>query len=148
MWAQNFLEAGRASYSEVTPSGTGCRIWGLANGGSLHRKFTLEIDGKSIAAELFRHTAKALTITGCTLDPAVRELGEINKVITWGLVWGERRKAAAVSQTRQDRVHSSSRRRDFYSRGDFRNWSPPRRSLVALCGATSACHVRAPQNGS
>jgi primase-polymerase (primpol)-like protein len=32
VWAQNFLDTGRHSYSEVTPSGTGCRIWGLANG--------------------------------------------------------------------------------------------------------------------
>ena len=34
IWAQLFLERGRNSYTEVTPSGTGCRIWGLANGGS------------------------------------------------------------------------------------------------------------------
>ena len=31
IWAQNFLDVGRHSYSEVTPSGTGCRIWGLAD---------------------------------------------------------------------------------------------------------------------
>ena len=29
-----------------------------------NRKFTLEIDGKEIAVELFRRTRKALTITG------------------------------------------------------------------------------------
>ena len=34
VWAQNFLDVGRHSYSEVTPSGAGCRIWGLANGDS------------------------------------------------------------------------------------------------------------------
>jgi len=27
VWAQNFLDCGRHSYSEVTPSGSGCRIW-------------------------------------------------------------------------------------------------------------------------
>jgi len=43
VWAQNFLEAGRHSYSEVTPSGAGCRIWGLAKGKSLDRKFTLTL---------------------------------------------------------------------------------------------------------
>ena len=32
IWAQNFLEFGRHTYSEVTPSGAGCRIWGLAGG--------------------------------------------------------------------------------------------------------------------
>ncbi len=26
VWAQNFLDACRQSYSEVTPSGSGCRI--------------------------------------------------------------------------------------------------------------------------
>jgi AAA domain len=96
VWAQNYLQAAIHTYSEVTPSGEGIRIWGIADGDPLNRKFTLEIDGKTIAAELFRCTNKALTITGCTLDPAVRELGDINKVITWGLVWGERRKAAAA----------------------------------------------------
>src|SRR5215813_4106806 len=30
IWAQLFLERGRKTYSEVTPSGTGCRIWGFA----------------------------------------------------------------------------------------------------------------------
>jgi len=60
------------------------------------RKFTLEIDGKQIAAELFRHTNKALTITGYTLDPVIRELQNVDKVFDWALVWGERRKAAAT----------------------------------------------------
>jgi AAA domain len=95
VWAQNFLDAGRYSYSEVTPSGSGCRIWGLANGNAVHKKFSLEIDGKLVAVELFRRTNKALTITGYRLD-TVRELANIDRVIDWGLVWGERRKAAAV----------------------------------------------------
>ena len=47
---------------------------------------------------MFRCTNKALTITGYTLDPAIRELSNINKVIKWGLIWGERRKAAAAEQ--------------------------------------------------
>ena len=96
-WAQNWLDTGRNTYQEVTPSGEGCRIWGIADGDPFNRKFTLEIDGKQIAAELFRRTNKALTITGATLDPAIRELGNINKVIDWGLIWGERRKAAAAA---------------------------------------------------
>ena len=95
VWAQNFLHRGRLTYSEVTPSGDGCRIWGFADGEPLNRKFTLEIDGKLIAAELFRRTHKALTITGVTLDPAIRQLTNIDKALAWALVWGERRKAAA-----------------------------------------------------
>ena len=41
----------------------------------VNRKFTLEIDGKQIAAELFRRTHKALTITGYRLD-TIRELDQ------------------------------------------------------------------------
>ena len=98
VWAQNYLQAAAHTYQEVTPSGEGVRIWGIADGDPLNRKFTLEIDGKTVAAELFRCTNKALTITGYTLDPAIRELGNINNVIKWGLVWGERRKAAAAQE--------------------------------------------------
>ena len=94
IWAQNYLEAARNSYSEVTPSGSGVRIWGLADGAALNRKFTLNIDGKDIAAELFRHTNKALTVTGYKLD-SIRELTNIDKVFDWAVVWGERRKTAA-----------------------------------------------------
>jgi len=96
VWAQNFMDCGRHSYQEITSSGTGCRIWGFADGDPLNRKFTLEIDGKSIAAELFRRTNKALTITGNTLDRAIHEFSNIDKVVDWGVVWGERRKAAAA----------------------------------------------------
>ena len=98
VWAQNFLDTGRNTYSEVTPSGTGCRIWGLADGDTIHRKFTLRIDGKEVAAELFRRTCKALTITGYKLD-TVREFASIDRVIDWGIVWGERRKAAVAEVT-------------------------------------------------
>src|SRR6266566_6553152 len=45
VWAQNFMQYAVKTYQEVTPSGTGVRIWGLARGDSLHRKFSLEIDG-------------------------------------------------------------------------------------------------------
>jgi hypothetical protein len=98
VWAQNYLQAAVNTYQEVTPSGEGVRIWGIADGDPLNRKFTLKIDGKDIAAELFRRTNKALTITGYTLDPAIRELTNINKVFDWALVWGERRKAAAAAE--------------------------------------------------
>jgi hypothetical protein len=106
-WAQNFLDYGRHTYSEVTPSGTGCRIWGLADGATLNRKFTLEIDGKEVAVELFRRTRKALTITGYRLD-VIRELTNIDRVIDWGIVWGERRKAAAAAAAPANGNHFNS----------------------------------------
>jgi Family of unknown function (DUF5906) len=96
VWAQNFLEQGRDTYTEVTPSGTGCRIWGLARGDRLHRKFTVDIGGKEVALELFRHTHKALTITGLKLNTC-RELTNIDRVLDRGAIWGERRKAAAAA---------------------------------------------------
>lgn len=98
IWAQNFLEAGRDSYSEVTPSGTGVRIWGLAEGATLNKKFTLNIDGKDIAAELFRRTNKALTITGYRLD-TIQQFGNIDRVVDWAVIWGERRKVAIAPAT-------------------------------------------------
>jgi len=97
VWAQNFMQAAINTYQEVTPSGEGVRIWGFADGDPLSRKFTLEIDGKQIAAELFRRTNKALTITGYRLN-TVQQLTNIDNVFDWAIVWGERRKAAAEAE--------------------------------------------------
>ena len=97
-WAQLYMQFAVTSYQEVTPSGTGIRIWGLADGANLNRKFTLEIDGKDIAVELFRRTRKVLTITGYKLN-TVRELTNIDKVFDWGVIWGERRKTDATNST-------------------------------------------------
>ena len=87
----------RHTYAEVTPSGAGCRIWGLTGDDTdpVNRKFTLEIDGKQIAAELFRRTPKALTVTGYRLD-TIRELTSLDRAFGWAITWGERRKAAAA----------------------------------------------------
>src|SRR5262249_24145032 len=111
IWAQNYLQAAVNTYQEITPSGEGVRIWGLADGDPLNRKFTLKINNKNIAVELFRRTNKALTITGYTLDPAIRELLNVDKVFDWALVWAERRKAAAA----QEKVASEGN--GFDSRG-------------------------------
>jgi hypothetical protein len=92
-WAQNFLTRSRGTYAEITPSGDGLRIWGLASGIKVNRAFALEIDGKSVKAELFRQTAKPLTVTGLELV-RVPELAGIDQLIDWAVVWGERRKAA------------------------------------------------------
>ncbi len=96
VWAQNFLDVARATYAEVTPSGEGCRIWGLAgdNSAPVNRKYTLEDGGKQIAAELFRRCPKVLTVTGYSI--ASRELANIDQGFDWAIVWGERRKAAAA----------------------------------------------------
>ena len=97
VWAQNFLNVARHTYSEVTPSGAGCRIWGLTGPDTepVNRKFTLEVGGKPIAAELFRRTSKVLTVTGYRLD-TIRELSSLDRAFGWAITWGERRKAAAA----------------------------------------------------
>jgi hypothetical protein len=95
-WAQLFMQFAVTSYQEITPSGEGVRIWGLANGPALHKKFSLQINDKDIAVELFRRTRKVLTITGYRID-TVRELTNIDKCLDWGVIWGERRKAAAAA---------------------------------------------------
>jgi hypothetical protein len=98
VWARNFMQAAVNTYQEVTPSGEGVRIWGLADGDPLNRKFTLDINNKPIAAELFRRTNKALTITGYRLN-TVQQLTNIDKVFDWAVVWGERRKAQEQKET-------------------------------------------------
>jgi hypothetical protein len=69
----------------------------VANGDPLNRKFTLEIDGKKVAAELFRRTNKAITVTGYQLN-SIPVLNNIDKAFDWAVVWGERHKAAAAEQ--------------------------------------------------
>jgi hypothetical protein len=95
VWAQNYLQAAANTYAEVTPSGDGIRIWGFADGDPLHRKFTLKIEEKDIAAELFRRTNKALTVSGYQINN-IPQLTNIDKVFDWAVSWGERRKAAAA----------------------------------------------------
>jgi len=98
VWAQNFMQAAVNTYQEITPSGEGVRIWGFADGDPLNRKFTLDINNKPIAAELFRRTNKALTITGYRLN-TVQQLTNIDKVFDWAVVWGEQRKAQEQKET-------------------------------------------------
>jgi hypothetical protein len=97
IWAQNFLEAARHTYAEVTPSGAGCRIWGTTQPGTgpVNRKITLEIGGRPIAVELFRRTSKVLAVTGSRLDN-IRELGNLDRAFDWAITWGERRKVATA----------------------------------------------------
>ena len=104
VWAQNFLDVARHTYSEVTPSGEGCRIWGLTGPDTdpVNRKFTLEIDGKPIAAELFRRTSKVLTVTGYRLD-TIRELDQSSIGRFAGLSSGEN----AARPQRQKRHRST-----------------------------------------
>src|SRR5215831_18588325 len=78
-WAEQLLEEAKAlgCYIEITPSGTGYRIIGRANGTKLHRRFN--VDPKNGAAvELYRRceryiTVTALEITQCNELPLIDE---------------------------------------------------------------------------
>jgi hypothetical protein len=85
-WAQRLLDQASRSYAEVSPSGTGLRIWGTASGEALHRHFTF--DGTGL--ELFRRTSKILTVTGLQLG-ASRTLGSIDALLDRAVVWGQQR---------------------------------------------------------
>jgi hypothetical protein len=57
------------SYAEVTPSGTGIRIIGIASGPALHRKFSVpQADGMSI--EIYRNAERYITVSGDQIDEA------------------------------------------------------------------------------
>jgi hypothetical protein len=77
-WAQQLLEK-CGTYAEITPSGTGLRIIGKVNGGTLHRKFPAP-DGGSV--EVYRNdAARYITVTGNSLTPAVTQLGNIDGLL-------------------------------------------------------------------
>ena len=89
-WAQRLLNLARHSYAEISPSGTGLRIWGTASGGPMHRAFNLENGCK---LELFRRTRKPLTVTGLQLGRC-QQLGTVDQAIERAMLWAERHKAA------------------------------------------------------
>jgi hypothetical protein len=103
-FAQLFMQFAVTSYQEATVGGAGVRIWGLTNGAELHRRFDLEINSKNITVELFRRTNKVLTISGYKLD-SVREFTNIDKVLDWGIIACERRKATAAKNAAPTNGH-------------------------------------------
>jgi hypothetical protein len=89
-WAQRLLNQAGSAYTEISPSGTGLRIWGTAVGAPVQRKFNLE---NGTALELFRRTRKPLTVTGLQLGRC-QQLGNADRLIERALLWAERHKAA------------------------------------------------------
>jgi hypothetical protein len=85
-WAQRFLDKAGHSYAEISPSGTGLRIWGTASGETLHRKFSFN----GSALELFRRTRKPLTVTGLQLGNN-QVLGNIDALLDRAVVWAQQR---------------------------------------------------------
>jgi len=94
-WAQQLLDQAINTYCELSPSGTGLRIWGTAKGAPLHSNTKLEAGA---GLELFRRTRKALTVTGLQLGCS-RQLGNIDALLERAAAWAERHKAAAISRS-------------------------------------------------
>ena len=74
-----------------------------ADAEATNRKFSLEIDGKQVAAEVFCRAGKALTVTGVRIGEA-RALADTRELVGWAIAWGEREKAA--SEARKPNGHA------------------------------------------
>jgi predicted P-loop ATPase len=78
--AQAILDQVNGAYVEITVSGTGLRIIGTAHGPELHRRFSF--DRKSGAGiELYRNTARYITVSGAELGGPCPALPPIDEVI-------------------------------------------------------------------
>jgi hypothetical protein len=70
-WAEMLHSEANGAYREITVSGCGLRIIGLANGSEVHRKFTF--DRKTGAGlELYRNTGRYITISGCEIGSCTK----------------------------------------------------------------------------
>jgi hypothetical protein len=83
-WAQRLLDRAGYTYAEVSPSGAGLRIWGLASGTYMHRHFNFG----STALELFRRARKPLTVTGLQLGSS-KMLGNIDALLDYAESWAQ-----------------------------------------------------------
>lgn len=59
------------SYAEVTPSGEGARIIGLAKGGKIHRKLNVP-NANGASVELYRRAERFITVTGIQIGDAAK----------------------------------------------------------------------------
>jgi primase-polymerase (primpol)-like protein len=65
-WARELCDGANGAYREVTVSGQGQRIIGIAQGSELHRKFKV-ITESNASIELYRDTPRFITISGLQL---------------------------------------------------------------------------------
>src|SRR5262245_14359085 len=61
-WAEQLCGEANGAYQEITVSGGGLRIIGIASGPETHRRFNFDRSGAGI--ELYRNTARYITISG------------------------------------------------------------------------------------
>ena len=119
-WAQRLLDQAEHTYVEISPSGTGLRIWGAATGAPLHRKFNPE---GGAALELFRRTRKPLTVTGLQLGRS-RQFGSLDRLLDRSVIWAERHKAAPTTNSGAGTTISSGMRLSIEEIEEFVRTSP------------------------
>jgi hypothetical protein len=78
-WAASLTEAAR-SYVEVTVSGTGLRILGIARGAKIHRKDAAPRGGEC-SLETYRRAARFIVVTGVELPGSGSDLADIDLLI-------------------------------------------------------------------
>jgi hypothetical protein len=79
-WAQKILDHAAGAYVEVTVSGTGLRIIGIACGAAVHRKFNLKGERERAAIELYRGAVRYITVSGLQIGNCY-ELPNIDTLI-------------------------------------------------------------------
>jgi hypothetical protein len=95
-----------ASYTEITPSGTGLRVIGTSIGGEVQRK--QKVPGAAVEVESYRNTARYITISGNPLTDTQPQLADVDALID-----------AVVAEL--DGVAKPNWRSDFVGETDWRN---------------------------
>jgi hypothetical protein len=79
-WARDIIDAARGAYVEVTVSGNGLRVIGVAIGPHVHRAFDIAGARDGARLEIFRRATRYVTVSGLELSDCV-ELPNIDGVI-------------------------------------------------------------------
>ena len=79
-WSQEILDAAPTAYKEITVSGAGLRIIGIAKGAAQHRKFTISGGRPDAAVEVYRRATRYITISGLEISQCA-ELPNIDALI-------------------------------------------------------------------
>jgi hypothetical protein len=79
-WARTMISAAPNAYHEVTVSGTGLRIIGIANGAAAHKKFSISGARPSAAVEVYRRAVRYITVSGLEISRC-KELPNIDALI-------------------------------------------------------------------
>jgi hypothetical protein len=79
-WAHEILNTAPTAYHEVTVSGSGLRIIGIAKGAAQHKKFAINGGRPDAAIEVYRRAVRYITISGLEISNCA-ELPNIDAVI-------------------------------------------------------------------